>query len=51
MRHFLVGIIGVGTALTLHQWSDIATIAAGASTTIYMVICGTLAVYRHFHKP
>lgn len=39
MKHFFGGCLGTITALTLHQWSEVASIAAGFGTFIYMAIC------------
>ena len=39
MKHFFGGIFGTVAAITLHQWSELASIAAGFGTFGYMAIC------------
>ena len=37
MKTITVGTIGTVTTWTLHQWSDVLSVIAGALTVLYMV--------------
>jgi hypothetical protein len=39
MKPYHFGTFGTIAAITLHQWSEIASIGAAVSTIIYMAVC------------
>ena len=47
MKHFFAGILGTVAAVSLHQWSEVASIAAGFGTFFYMAVC---SVQKLKHK-